>query len=298
MRGLSLDNHFLSTQLKNKTILVTGASGKTGKAVMDAFLKADFSVKALVHSPQHAYSYNHKVTAICGELLSRKDLIKAMEGCSAIYHICPNMHPDEIRIGRLVIQIAQANKIEHFVYHSVLHPHIKEMPHHWKKMQVEGLLFKSGLNFTILQPAAYMQNLLQYKAAIQEKGIYAVPYNGKTRVGMVDLRDIAEAAASVIKDDTHFGSTYELAADNQYNQQELCELASRICKRNIIFNEIPRDQWVRQMEKSGMPAYAIGSLNRMFAYYETYGFTGNGKVLQSLLGRKPNSLTSFIREFF
>ena len=196
------------------------------------------------------------------------------------------------------IQAAKKNRVRHFVYHSVLHPQIKEMPHHWKKMQVEGLLFKSGLDFTILQPAAYMQNLLQYKSAILERSLYAVPYNGETRIGMVDLRDVAEIAARVITDSRHFGSIYELATDECYNQYELADKFSLAGKRKISYKEINRDQWEQAMVKSGMTGYAIDSLIKMFQYYETYGFTGNGMVLKALLGRKPNSVDAFIKEYF
>ena len=58
-----------------------------------------------------------------------------------------------------------------------------------------------------------MQNLLQYRAGILEKGVYEVPYNGQTRVGMVDLRDVTEVAARIITDKRHFGSIHELATD-------------------------------------------------------------------------------------
>jgi NAD(P)H dehydrogenase (quinone) len=284
--------------LKNKKILVTGASGKTGNAMIAAFLKNGFSVNALVHSPQPSQSFDDNVTIICGDLLAVHDLVKAMQGCAAVYHICPNMHPDEVRIGRLAIRAAQTCGVEQFVYHSVLHPQIKEMPHHWKKLQVEGLLFKSGLNYTILQPAAYMQNLLQYRAAILERGVYEVPYNGQTRVGMVDLRDVTEIAARVITDKRHFGSTYELATDECYSQLELTGLFTQICKRKIEFRETPRTQWQEAMVKSSLPSYAIATLVSMFEYYERYGFTGNGRVLESLLGDKPNTVDAFIEEFF
>jgi NAD(P)H dehydrogenase (quinone) len=284
--------------LINKKILVTGASGKTGRAMIAAFQKNGFSVRALVHSPQQSQSFDENVMISCGDLLATRDLVQAMQGCAAVYHICPNMHPDEVRIGRLVIRAAQTCGVEHFVYHSVLHPQIKEMPHHWKKMQVEGLLFKSGLNYTILQPAAYMQNLLQYEPAIHEKGVYAVPYNSQTRIGMVDLRDVTEVAARVISDKHHFSSIYELATDECYSQAELTDLLSRICNRKIVFSETPRTQWEEAMVKSNMPSYAIATLIGMFEYYERFGFTGNGKVLETLLGHKPNKLDAFIKEFF
>ena len=58
------------------------------------------------------------------------------------------------------IRAAQSAGVERFVYHSVLHPQVEIMAHHWQKMRVEEQLFESGLSFTILQPAAYMQNVL------------------------------------------------------------------------------------------------------------------------------------------
>jgi len=267
-------------------------------AVSTAFLTKGHTVRALIHSPQQAKLFDSNITTICGDLLKTHDLVEAMHGCNVVYHIPPNMHPDEVRIGRLAIRAAQACGVEHFVYHSVLHPQIKEMPHHWKKMQVESLLLKSGLNFTILQPAAYLQNLLQYKRAIMENSTYAVPYNGETRIGMVDLRDVAEVAARIITDSQHYGSIYELAMEKSYNQLELVDRFSQVCNKIITFNEISRSQWEQAMIKSGMPAYAIASLISMFKYYETYHFSGNGMVLKMLLGRKPNSLENFIKEYF
>lgn len=265
---------------------------------MDVLLERGHSVKALVHSHAQARSLDARVEPIIGDMNSRVDMMRAMTAITAVYHICPNMHPDEVVIGRYAILAAKKNRVRHFVYHSVLHPQIKEMPHHWKKLQVEGMLLKSGLDFTVLQPAAYLQNLLQYKSAILERSLYAVPYNGETRIGMVDLRDVAEIAASVITNSRHFGSTYELATDECYNQYELADKFSLAGKRKISYKEINRDQWEQAMRKSGMTGYAIDSLIKMFQYYETYGFTGNGMVLKALLGRKPNSVDAFIKEYF
>ena len=67
--------------------------------------------------------------------------------------------------------------MEHFVYHSVLHPQTEKMNHHWQKMRVEEMIFESGLPFTILQPAPYMQNLLAGWKSIVEDGVLRVPYS-------------------------------------------------------------------------------------------------------------------------
>ena len=82
------------------------------------------------------------------------------------------------------------------------------MPHHWKKLRVEEMLFESRLPYTILQPATYMQNLLAYWCKIHEEGIFQLPYSVETRLSMVDLNDVAQAAAIVLTEPGHVGATY------------------------------------------------------------------------------------------
>ena len=59
---------------------------------------------------------------VVSDLLDETTLDQAFFGTTEIYHICPNMHPQEVEIGQLMIQLAQKNHLKRFVYHSVLHP--------------------------------------------------------------------------------------------------------------------------------------------------------------------------------
>ena len=77
-------------------------------------------------------------------------LARAAAGARAIYHICPNVSRDELAFACAVVAAAQAQGVARFVYHSVLHPQVEAMPHHWAKMRVEEMLFASGLALTIL----------------------------------------------------------------------------------------------------------------------------------------------------
>ena len=131
------------------------------------------------------------------------------------------MAEQELEIGRSVIAAARTADLRRFVFHSVLHPQTAEMAHHWQKMRVEALLFRSGLDFTILQPAAYMQNVLAGRDLITARGEYRVPYALSTRIGMVDLLDVAEVAARVLSEDGHAGATYELATGERLSQHEV-----------------------------------------------------------------------------
>jgi len=138
-------------------ILVTGAGGKTGRAFIRASAKTE-ALRAFVHRAKHVSDLKALGAAevVHGDMRGQAGLRAALQGIRAVYHICPNMSPDELDIGNLVIEAARTAGVEHFVYHSVLHPQTEKMNHHWQKLRVEEMLFESGLPFTLLQPAPYM----------------------------------------------------------------------------------------------------------------------------------------------
>ncbi|HMD82821.1 MAG TPA: NmrA family NAD(P)-binding protein, partial [Anaerolineales bacterium] len=150
-------------------ILVTGAGGKTGRTLVKTLSDAE-SVCAFIHREEHIAVLKSlgAEKVIIGDMRDEAAIRSAMNGVRAVYHICPNMNPDELVIGKLVIAAGLEGGVEHFVYHSVLHPQAEMMNHHWQKMRVEEALFESGLPFTILQPAPYMQNLLSNWKSIHE----------------------------------------------------------------------------------------------------------------------------------
>jgi uncharacterized protein YbjT (DUF2867 family) len=168
---------FTPDKKRDILILLTGAAGKTGKAILNTLLPHGVRVRSLVRTEQQAETLRKmgvKEIAI-GDMRDPVAVANAMEGISKIYYICPNMAPDELEIGRMLIDLANQKGLSRFIYHSVLHPQVEDMPHHWQKMRMEEELFKSGLDFTILQPCAYMQNIVAAWESIVAEGVYAVP---------------------------------------------------------------------------------------------------------------------------
>ena len=277
-------------------ILVTGAGGKTGRAIIRALIARGANVRALVHRPEQIQAVQdlgaRKV--VVGDMRDQAAMEQAARGAKAIYHICSNMDPDEVAIGKVVIAAACAAEVERLVYHSVLHPQTEAMPHHWNKLRVEEKLFESGLSFTTLQPAAYMQNVLAYWNQIVEQGVYAVPYSVEARMSMVDLEDVAEAVAIVLTGPGHGGATYELAGPEALSQNEVAEIISRQLGRPVRAQAVPLDEWERQTRASGMSDYAVETLIQMFRYYDRFGLCGNPNVLTWLLGRSPTTFTAFV----
>lgn len=274
-------------------ILVTGAGGKTGSALIKVLSKVE-SICAFVHRDDQVPTASSlgAEKVLVGDLLDESAIRSAMQGVRSVYHICPNMSPDEVLIGDLIIGAAYRAGVEHIVYHSVLHPQIETLNHHWQKMRVEELIFESGLPFTVLQPAPYMQNLLAGWKSIVGEGVLRVPYSIRSKFSFIDLQDLAEAAKIVLTEPGHLNAIYELAGTLPTSHMEAAEVFGRVLKREVRAEKEELSAWVSRA--SVMHEYTRENLIRMFEYYDQWGLTGNPNVLRWILKREPTSLEAFV----
>jgi NAD(P)H dehydrogenase (quinone) len=278
-------------------ILVTGAAGKTGRAVVAALAAKGAGVRALVRRPEQAADLAALGAAevSVGNFEDRGALDRAAAGARAIYHICPNVSAAEFAYAQAVAEAARAERVGRFVYHSVLHPQIEAMPHHFAKMRVEDMLFASGLDLTILQPAAYMQNILGAWPGIVADGVLRVPYPAATRLSLVDLDDVAAAAAIVLTEDGHAGATYELVGTDPLSQIEVAAAIGAALGREVRAEAEPLAQWEERARAGGMGEHERNTLAAMFRYYAAHGLIGNSNTLGFLLDRRPHGLAEFLR---
>jgi NAD(P)H dehydrogenase (quinone) len=279
-------------------ILITGAGGKTGNAVLRALVTKGESVRAFVRNS--AYEAPLKTIGahdvVIGAMDDPQALARATRGIEAIYHICPNVSPREIPFATALVAAATSSGVSRFVYHSVLHPQIEAMPHHWNKLRVEEILFSSRLDITILQPTAYMQNSLAEWDRMVRDGIYRIPYPIDTRLSLVDLEDVAEAAAKVLTNASHSGASYELVGTPPLSQIEIADAFGRALKKPVRAEAETVESWDARARRAGMEDYARETLAKMFRAYARDGLKGNSNVLSWLLGRPPNSLEDFAEQ--
>jgi uncharacterized protein YbjT (DUF2867 family) len=276
-------------------ILVTGAAGKTGLAVIRALAARGAAVRGLVRraTQSDAVRAAGACEAVTGDLGDTIALTEAMRGVGAVYHICPNVAPEEEGYGRTLIAAAQAADVRLIGYHSVLDPAIEAMPHHWRKMRVEELLMASGRDVVILQPTAYMQNILAGWRGIVADGVYRVPYPVAARISLVDLDDVAQAAAIVLTQPGHASARYELVGTTPLSQDEVAAALTSAVGRPVRAEEEPLAAWEARAAALGEQQRA--ALKAMFGYYARHGLAGNPGVLRWLLGREPTSVAGFAR---
>jgi uncharacterized protein YbjT (DUF2867 family) len=124
--------------------------------------------------------------------------------------------------------------------------------------------------------------------------VYRLPYRAETRLSLVDLADVAAAAALVLTQPGHLGATYELVGTEPLAQTEVVGVLGQALGRPVRVEMTPLAEWERQARIAGLGEYQVDTLLRMFRYYDQYGFEGNPNVLRWLLGRSPTSLAEFV----
>ena len=175
------------------TILVTGATGRVGKKVVDQLVGRGARVRVLVRQPDKA-RFPDGVEVAVGDTLDVGALRKALDGVSTLF-LLNAVAADEFTQALVPLNLAREAGIERFVYLSVIHSDLYvNVPHFAGKHAVERMIDEMRLNATVLRPAYFIDNDLNVKDVVLNQGVYPVPIGGKG-LAMVDARDIAEVAA-------------------------------------------------------------------------------------------------------
>ncbi len=276
-------------------ILLTGAAGRTGRAVLAQLVARGVKVRAFVRreaaGAEMLAAGAHDL--VCGDLEKSDDLRRGLEGCASLLHICPPMHPREDRIAVDMIALCKGAGVARMVLYSVLHPVIN-VPHHRRKLVAEEALVGSGLDYTILQPSRYMQHLASIWREVLDLGIHAMPFSIEARFSLVDLNDLAEATARVLCESGHEGATYELAGPEQLSQNDCAAIISQVLGRKVTARRRSPQEVLAAAQKANVPATRIGNMLTMNRHYDEHGLTGNPNVLHWLLGREPVKFRDYV----
>jgi uncharacterized protein YbjT (DUF2867 family) len=277
-------------------ILLTGANGKTGRAVLAALvgLRADVRVFIRDESQWPALEALGAKSYALGDMLDPETIALAVAGCNKVIHIGPPMHPEEKIITSHFVEAARQQAVEHFIYYSVMHPLRREVRHHRLKLDTEELLIESGLPYTIAQPIRYMQHLLPIWTRVLEEGVHAMPFNTEVQFNVVDLKDLAEAVAIIAIEQGHKYATYELAGPESLSQQQMAEIITDVIGKPVSAEANLPEQIRASALAKGFSSDRAEQMVIMNQHYDDYGFLGSPNVLSWILGRPPGTYREFV----
>jgi uncharacterized protein YbjT (DUF2867 family) len=278
-------------------VLMVGADGHYARLVLPELKRRGATVRALIRAEEKAKDVRERGAdeVVVGDLNNPASLLKAADGVEGVFHLNPAFAPNEADLGISMVRAAKEAGARKFVFSGVIHPSISKMSNHAAKGPVEEALYESGLVFTVLQPAMFMQTLLNSRKEVEERNTFSLPYSKKAKASYVDYRDVAETAAIALTGSTLDYGTFELCSAGMVNRIELTELMSRAYGRRIEAGEPNFEEWA---EKAQIPAGAVREgLRKMYDHYNQFGFPGgNALVLRAILEREPRTLSSFFAE--
>jgi uncharacterized protein YbjT (DUF2867 family) len=272
-------------------IVVTAAGGPTGTAVVRELRARGESVRAVVNrrGPRPELT-GLGAEVVVAELTQPMAWSKVFAGADALYLIWPNFDPDEAEGAPALFAEARRAGLPRVVYHSVLRPQLRVMPHHAAKDRAEEALDSSGLrSWRVLQPCAYADNLDGQLEAVRLSGVLRSYWGLRTAQSLVDLRDVAAAAAVLLTEDGLDGGTFEAAGPEPLTAPRLAELiGARLGEEVVADDVIPGGE---------MPtSYAARCRRTMFDHYRAHGFVGSPRALTDLLGRPPRTFAEHLAD--
>lgn len=281
-------------------ILISGASGAVGTPTIRHLVKRGAPVRALTSNDKSAARLKSLGVAetVVGDWRSDADLKRAMDGVASVMHVPPRFTEDEAAIGMRVVAAAKAARVGHVVVSSAFHPQMRKMDHHWSKLLVEEAVIESGLPFTILQPAMFMQNLQIEWPVVRERGVYQRPYSPDRKMALIDTEDLGEAAARVLTEPGFRGATFELAGPDSLTTAEMAAILAEAWGRLVRAEKRPLEDWAAWAKGHGWTPWSIEAYQKMCRHYDAHGYPGgNPLVLRAILGRPPSDYRSFAKRF-
>lgn len=277
-------------------VLMVGATGKYASLVLPELKRRGAKVRALVRAENEPGARERGADEVAiGDLRDPASLRSASSGIDGVFHIGPAFAPDESEMGIAIVEAAKAAGVGKFVFSGVIHPSSSKLSNHAAKLPVEQAIYESGMNFTVLQPAMFMQTIEIGWDEVLNEGRFSLPYSKHVKACYVDYRDVAEVAALALTTNRLDYGTFELSAPGQIDRVGLASLISEVLGRRIEAGELPLDEWA---QTSAIPdRHVREGLKCMYAHYDQYGFPGgNSLVLRTILGREPRTLKQFLHE--
>ncbi|RZK15342.1 MAG: SDR family oxidoreductase [Hymenobacter sp.] len=282
-------------------ILVTGATGGLGKAVVENLLKTvgPATISVLVRDPAKAADLQAQgVTVKPGDYNDYASLVAAFKGVDKLFLVSSNDIPNRVPQHTNVLNAAKEAGVQHVVYTSfqrktedgssaaafVAEAHLA----------TEKLLKESGLTYTILKNALYLDVLPLFMGPVLDTNTIYLPA-GEGKVPYASRADMGAAGAAVLAGTGHENQAYDISNDSSYSFHDIAKILSDLSGKAIQYVSPTAEEFGTALAAAGVPAGAIEMTAGFCVAIEQGEFDFPSTDLEKLLGRKPESAEQFLK---
>ena len=261
---------------KKLTVVVTGATGKQGGAVVRNLLDRGHEVRAVTRDTTCAKAGALSKAGVRLVRASFEDtaaLTKALEGATSLFAMTTPFEVGTQAETRQGISAADAAKAAgvHLVFNSAGSANRRTgVPHFDSKYAVEEHISRIGVRATVLAPVYFMENLYFGKEQLA-KGVYASPLPPTRPLAQVAVADIGAVAVRLLEDPDRFaGKRFDLGGD-ELTGNEVIAILSRVTGRPFTYFQVPLDVIRQRMGEDG---------TRMYEWFDRVGYTFDRAALR------------------
>jgi uncharacterized protein YbjT (DUF2867 family) len=271
--------------MKNRKILVVGATGRLGGAAVEGLLEAGFEVRALARSAEKG-ERSRKLGAevAVGDVTQPRTLGPAVQGCSGVFSALgagPGRGSSEVveYKGNLsLLSAARSAGVEHFVYSSALmadHPQAQKVgPFREKDRFERELVSTEDISATVLRPAMFMETLYM----MLQGPVAFVPGRQRRPISFISARDIAGAAVRALQ--WKISGRYELAGPDTVTFDDAFERYGKAKGKKIRVLHVP----LAALRLSGRVSSYVRELADMMALFDAAGYAADPSILRDTFG--------------
>ena len=286
--------------------LVTGATGSLGRRIVEQLREKDLPVRAFVRLTSNYDNLEEMGADIfIGDLQQARDIAKACQGIKYIissHGSGSDAQALDYRANIELIDRARENQVEHFVFISVLgvERNYQDSPTFKAKREVEKYLIKSGLNYTILRPSGFANNLLPLAERFRDTGFYLLIGDAQNRSSIVSTDDLATIAIASISTEAAKNQIFAVGGPAILKREDIPQIFARLFKREPIIVNPPL--LIFDGVRSALGLFnpqlqnSLGTLRTLLAN-EFFCTPEELTLLESTFNLKMESLESFIQRY-
>ncbi|MFC7205193.1 NmrA/HSCARG family protein [Haloferax namakaokahaiae] len=275
-------------------ILVTGATGQQGGAVIDHLLSGEFGEHEVYGLTRDLTDDRAQelvargVHVVEGDMRDYDRMVSLISGVEGVFCVTTFFEdgPDaELAQGLAVVDAAADTGVSHLVYSSVDGAERSPLPHFQSKFAIERRIRERDLPATVVRPGYFMQNFAWLAADI-EAGRLSLPVSPETVLHLVDSDDVGRAAAAAFADPARFlGESFELVGD-ALTLSEVATTFADALARPVEFEQTPSSAY---REARG------DEVADMYAWFDSGAYSPRRPDL-SRFGLVPRTLAQHIDE--
>jgi uncharacterized protein YbjT (DUF2867 family) len=278
-------------------ILVTGATGTIGKAVVSALTENNAGFVAGVRNVAESVSkFPAGTSTVAFDFTNPATFEAALAGVDRVFLLGPPLVHNLDEVLAPFIDFLKAKSILRVVYMSALKvDEVAELPFH--KLVTEKLI-ADGFALTVIKPSFFAQNFRNYEYDnIMQRGItFTVAGTGK--VGFVDAHDIGRSIAAVLTNDGHIGKTYELTGPESLSHTEAAQLLSEATGKTIVYPQPSPADYRAALAAAGAPPFVADYMIKVYSIIADHKVDYVTNHVELLTGRKPTPLRDvLVRDF-